>query len=113
MAMASVISVTLAAIWLATRWLVPHADLKLHWPKGGFRWSSFRDILKVGLIACLVVILTNGTVLVVTGLIGRAGEAAIAGYGIGSRLEYMLVAISVGIGATRTTVVATRIGARQ
>ena len=29
--------------------------------------GSFRDILKVGLVACLVVILTNGTVLVVDG----------------------------------------------
>src|SRR5260370_38558606 len=107
MAMASVISVTLAAIWLATRWLVPHADLKLHWPKGGFRWASFRDILKVGLIACLVVILTNGTVLVVTGLIGRAGDAAIAGYGIASRLEYILWPISFGMGATLATLVGT------
>ena len=64
--------------------------------------ALFRDILRVGLIACLVVILTNGTVLMVTGLIGRAGDAAIAGYGIGSRLEYMLVPISFGIGATLT-----------
>ena len=58
-------------------------------------------------------ILTNGTVLLVTGLIGRAGDAAIAGYGIGSRLEYMLVPISFGIGATLTALVGTNIGARQ
>jgi Na+-driven multidrug efflux pump len=69
--------------------------------------------LKVGLVACLVVILTNGTVLLVTGLIGRSGDAAIAGYGIGSRLEYMLVPISFGIGATLTALVGTNIGARQ
>ena len=31
-------------------------------------------------------ILTNATVLLVTGLVGREGDAAIAGYGIGSRL---------------------------
>jgi Na+-driven multidrug efflux pump len=74
---------------------------------------SFNNILKVGLIACLVVILTNGTVLLVTGLIGRAGDGAIAGYGIGSRLEYMLVPISFGIGATLTALVGTNIGARQ
>src|SRR5580693_5862910 len=112
-AIASVISFTLAAVWMASRLLGPQAVLKLHWPKGGFRWASFRDILKVGLIACLVVILTNSTVLVVTGLIGRAGDAAIAGYGIGSRLEYMLVPISFGVGATLTTLVGTNIGARQ
>jgi Na+-driven multidrug efflux pump len=64
-------------------------------------------------VACLVVILTNGTVLLVTALIGRGGNAAIAGYGIGSRLEYMLVPISFGIGATLTALVGTNIGARQ
>src|SRR5712671_4262844 len=112
-ALASVISFTFAALWMASRLLGPRALLRLRWPTGGFRWSAFRDILKVGLIACLVVILTNGTVLVVTGLIGRAGDAAIAGYGIGSRLEYMLVPISFGIGATLTTLVGTNIGARQ
>jgi putative MATE family efflux protein len=112
-AAASVISFTLAALWMASRLVGRNAAPKLHWPKSGFRWRSFNDILKVGLIACLVVILTNGTVLLVTALIGRAGDAAIAGYGIGSRLEYMLVPISFGIGATLTTLVGTNIGARQ
>ena len=112
-AAAAVISFSLAAVWMLARLIGPRAPLRLHWPRGGFRWAAFRDILKVGLIACLVVILTNGTVLVVTGLIGREGDAAIAGYGIGSRLEYMLIPISFGIGATLTALVGTNIGARQ
>ncbi|HYD04219.1 MAG TPA: MATE family efflux transporter [Reyranella sp.] len=112
-AASAVICFALAALWMASRLVGPHAALRLHWPKHGFRWAAFRDILKVGLIACLVVILTNGTVLLVTGLVGRAGDAAIAGYGIGSRLEYMLVPISFGIGATLTALVGTNIGARQ
>jgi putative MATE family efflux protein len=112
-ATAAVICFTLSAIWMLTRLIGPKATVRLSWPGGGFRWKSFRDILKVGLVACLVVILTNGTVLLVTGLIGRAGDSAIAGYGIGSRLEYMLVPISFGIGATLTALVGTNIGARQ
>ncbi len=112
-AAAAVISFTLAALWMLSRLVGPNAALRLRWPKEGFRWQSFNDILKVGLIACLVVILTNGTVLLVTGLIGRAGDAAIAGYGIGSRLEYMLVPISFGIGAALTALVGTNIGAKQ
>src|SRR5918995_1337526 len=112
-ALAAVISFALAAVWMLSKLLGPKAALRLHWPQGGFRWAAFRDILKVGLIACLVVILTNGTVLVVTGLIGREGDGAIAGYGIGSRLEYMLIPISFGIGATLTALVGTNIGARQ
>jgi putative MATE family efflux protein len=112
-ALAAVISFALAAAWMLSKLLGPKAALRLHWPRGGFNWAAFRDILKVGLIACLVVILTNGTVLVVTGLIGREGDSAIAGYGIGSRLEYMLIPISFGIGATLTALVGTNIGARQ
>jgi len=112
-ALAAVIAFALAAIWMASRLVGPNAAVRLRWPEGGFRWASFRDILKVGLIACVVVILTNGTVLLVTGLVGREGDAAIAGYGIGSRLEYMLVPISFGIGATLTALVGTNIGARQ
>jgi Na+-driven multidrug efflux pump len=112
-ATAAVVSFTLSGLWMLSRLVGPKAALRLGLPAGGFRWRSFKDILKVGLVACLVVILTNGTVLLVTGLIGRDGNAAIAGYGIGSRLEYMLVPISFGIGATLTALVGTNIGARQ
>ena len=112
-ATAAVIAFAFAAVWMLSRLTGAKAALRLRWPVDGFRWRAFRDILKVGAIACLVVLLTNGTVLVVTGLIGRQGDAAIAGYGIGSRLEYMLIPISFGIGATLTALVGTNIGARQ
>jgi len=75
--------------------------------------GGLRDILKVGLIACLVVILTNGTVLVVTGLIGPRRRQRHRGTAIGSRLEIHADPISFGIGATLTTLVGTNIGARQ
>ncbi len=112
-AVAAVIVFALAAVWMLWRLTGNRSAITLRWPVDGFRWRAFSDILKVGAIACLVVILTNGTVLVVTGLIGREGDAAIAGYGIGSRLEYMLIPISFGIGATLTALVGTNIGARQ
>src|SRR5215813_3896323 len=112
-AIASVLSFTLAALWMSSRLLGSGVQVRLRWPVGGFRWESFRDILKVGVIACVVVLLTNATVLTVTGLIGREGDSAIAGYGVGSRLEYMLVPISFGIGAALTALVGTNIGARQ
>lgn len=112
-AASAVISFGLSGLWMLSRLVGRNATLRLHWPKDGFHWAPFRDILKVGLIACLVVILTNGTVLMVTGLVGRAGDAAIAGYGIGSRLEYMMVPISFGIGAALTVMVGTSIGSGQ
>ena len=55
----------------------------------------------------------NAAVLVVTGLIGRAGDAAIAGYGIGSRLEYLLSPLTFGVGAALIAMVGTNKGARQ
>src|SRR5476649_1458856 len=61
-AVAAVICFTLSALWMLSRLIGPKAALRLNWPVGGFHWRSFRDILKVGLVACLVVILTNGTV---------------------------------------------------
>jgi putative MATE family efflux protein len=112
-AASAVICFALAALWMASRLMSPRAAFRLHWPATGLWRAVFKDILRVGLIACIVVILTNATVLLVTGLVGRAGDAAIAGYGIGSRLEYMLVPISFGIGAALTALVGTNIGAGQ
>jgi putative MATE family efflux protein len=112
-AAAAVTSFTIATVWMLIPLLNGSAAVRLQWPALGFRWPPFRDILKVGLVACLVVILTNATVLAVTGLIGRAGDSAIAGYGIGSRLEYMLIPIAFGVGGALTALVGTNIGARQ
>ena len=85
--------------------------LRLH----GFtpRWDLFRDILKVGAVACGNALLTIATVLLVTRLVAREGTAALAGYGLGSRLELMLVPISFGVGAALTVGVGTNVGAGQ
>src|SRR3954467_15441655 len=37
-AAAAVTSFTLAALWMASRLVGPRANLRLHWPKDGFRW---------------------------------------------------------------------------
>ena len=108
---AAVISFTAAAVWMAWPLLSGTASVRLRWPTHGLRWAPFRDILKVGGVACIVVVLVNAAVMVVTGLIGRAGDGALAGYGIGGRLEYMLSPISFGVGATLTALVGTNIGA--
>src|SRR5438093_1384316 len=61
-----------------------------------FRWSLFRDILRVGAVAALITVQTNLTIAIATGFVGRFGPAAIAGYGIGSRLESLLVPLVFG-----------------
>jgi putative MATE family efflux protein len=75
------------------------------------RWPLFRDILRVGAVAALVTVQNNLTVLATTGLIGVFGPAAIAGYGVGTRLEYLLVPLVFGLGAPLVALVGTNIGA--
>ena len=77
----------------------------------GFRWLLFRDILRVGAVAALVSVATNLTIAIGTGLVGHFGPAAIAGYGTGSRLEYLLVPLAFGFGAPLVAIVGTSIGA--
>jgi putative MATE family efflux protein len=75
------------------------------------RWPLFRDILRIGLLASLSSIMTNVTIALTTGLIGAFGPAAIAGYGVGTRLEYLLIPLAFGFGAPLVAIVGTNIGA--
>ena len=73
----------------------------------------FWDILRVGLIASFSAFTANLTAMMVTGLVGRFGVAALAGYGIGVRLEFMLVPLAFGIGSGLTTLVGVASGAHD
>ncbi len=78
------------------------------------RWPLFRDILVVGAVASISSVQTNLTVAVTTALVGAAaGPDAVAGYGTGARLEYLLVALVFGLGAPLVAMVGTNIGAGQ
>jgi putative MATE family efflux protein len=77
------------------------------------RWALFWDILHVGGIAALITLGTNLTIAVSTDLVGGFGPAAIAGYGTGARLEYLLVPLVFGLGAPLVAMVGTNIGAGQ
>lgn len=76
-----------------------------------FRWPLFYEILRVGAVAAAITTTTNLTVAIVTGLMGRLGPAAIAGYGTGSRLEYLLVPLVFGLGGPLVAIVGTNVGA--
>jgi putative MATE family efflux protein len=71
----------------------------------------FAAILRVGAVAALITVQTNATVAITTSLVGRFGPAAIAGYGVGSRLEYLLVPLVFGLGGPLVAMVGTNIGA--
>jgi putative MATE family efflux protein len=76
-------------------------------------WPPIRDILRVGAFSSIVSITTNVTIAVATGLAGIVGPAAVAGYGTGARLEYLLVPLVFGMGAPVAAMVGTSIGANK
>jgi len=78
-----------------------------------FRWPLFGDILRVGAIAALITVQTNLTIVITTALVGRFGPAAIAGYGTGARLEYLLIPLVFGLGGPLVAMVGTNLGAGQ
>ncbi|MGH7043711.1 MAG: MATE family efflux transporter [Acetobacteraceae bacterium] len=78
------------------------------------RWALFRAILQVGAVAAISSVQTNLTVAMTTALVGlTAGTDAVAGYGTGARLEYLLIPLVFGLGAPLVAMVGTNIGAGQ
>jgi putative MATE family efflux protein len=76
--------------------------------------ALFADILRVGGVGTLSTLQTTLTVALTTGIVGAAaGPNAVAGYGTGSRLEYLLIPLVFGLGAPMVAMVGTNIGAGQ
>lgn len=78
------------------------------------RWDLSADILRVGAIAAVISLQTSLTVLLTTALVGgMAGGDAVAGFGTGVRLEYLMVPLAFGFGGPLVALVGTNIGAGQ
>lgn len=75
------------------------------------RWRLFREILRVGAPSLVNNVQTNLTVVLLTGLVGPFGTTALAGYGMGARLEYLQIPLVFGFGSALVTMVGTNIGA--
>jgi len=73
----------------------------------------FREILRVGAISSISALQTVVTAVILTGFVARFGSAALAGYGVGVRLELLQVPIVFAIGQALVVMVGTNIGAGQ
>jgi Na+-driven multidrug efflux pump len=71
----------------------------------------FREILRVGAISMLSATQTVLTAVVLTGFVGRHGAAALAGYGVGLRLELLQIPLVFAIGQALVVLVGTHVGA--
>jgi putative MATE family efflux protein len=78
------------------------------------RWDLSADILRVGGIGAVNTLSTTLTMAMLTALVGTAaGPDAVAGFGTGARLEYLLIPLVFGLGAPLVALVGTNIGAGQ
>jgi putative MATE family efflux protein len=93
------------------------------WGRFGVLKPSFRlpklslgpalAVLRVGGMSAVVSASTNLTLAIVTAYVGMGGVEALAGYGAGSRLEFLLVPLAYGIGGPVGIVVSANLGAGQ
>jgi putative MATE family efflux protein len=102
---------TLGAIFLIWYLLSGRSRLKLNFSGFTFQRDMFLDILKVGAISCLSPLQTVLTILIFTKILAGFGAATLAGYGIGSRLEFLLVPISFAFGVASVPMVGMAMGA--
>lgn len=76
-----------------------------------FQRALFADILRVGAVACISPLQTVLTILILTRLVAQFGTDALAGYGIGTRLEFLLVPVAFAIGVASVPLVGMAVGA--
>lgn len=75
--------------------------------------ALYVDILKVGALACVSSLQTVLTILIFTGLVARFGTVALAGYGIGARLEFLLIPLAFSVGVASVPMVGMAFGAKD
>ncbi|MCD6040896.1 MAG: efflux family protein [Burkholderiales bacterium] len=103
----SIAAVMMAAIvWRSSVLRPQRADWRLE-------WRRFREILRVGAISMLSAAQTVLTAVVLTGFVGRHGAPALAGYGVGLRLELLQIPLVFAVGQALVVLVGTNIGAAR
>lgn len=108
------IAAMVVAIALLTWFLQRGQDkLVLRWRSTRLSWAMFKDILRVGAFACISPVQTSLAALIFTGMVARLGPQALAGYGIGQRLEFLLIPVAFGVGVAAIPMVGMAMGAGQ
>ncbi len=94
-------------------WFLISGNSRVQMTLKGFRFRKemFFDILKVGAISVFSPLQSVVTVTILTSMLARFGTEVLAGYGIGTRLEFMLTSIAFAIGVSATPMVGMAIGA--
>jgi MATE family, multidrug efflux pump len=102
---------TLGAVFLAWYLLSGRSRLTLRVRSFTFQRDMFVDILKVGAIACLSPLQSVLTILIFTKILAGFGTETLAGYGMGSRLEFLLIPITFAFGVASVPMIGMAMGA--
>jgi putative MATE family efflux protein len=102
---------TLAALVMAG--IVWRSSLRPQQDDWQLEWRLFHEILRVGAISVLNAMQTVLTAVIITGFVGRYGAAALAGYGVGLRLELLQIPLVFAVGQALVVLVGTHIGAAR
>ena len=105
------IAFTLGTIFLAWYLISGRSRLTLNFSSFAFQRDMFVDILKVGAVSCLSPLQTVLTILIFTKILASFGTETLAGYGMGSRLEFLLIPIAFAFGVASVPMVGMAIGA--
>jgi putative MATE family efflux protein len=102
---------TLGAIFLIWYLASGRSRLTLNFAAFRFQRDMFFDILKVGAISCLSPLQSVLTILIFTKILAGFGTETLAGYGMGSRLEFLLIPIAFAFGVASVPMVGMAMGA--
>jgi MATE family, multidrug efflux pump len=102
---------TLGALFLAWYLVSGRSRLKLNFGSFTFQRNMFVDILKVGAMSCLSPLQTVLAIVIFTKILAGFGTVVLAGYGMGSRLEFLLVPIAFAFGTASIPMVGMAMGA--
>jgi putative MATE family efflux protein len=72
-----------------------------------------REILRVGIPAALATFSNYVGLLILTGVVGRFGNAHLAAYGLGTRMDFLLLSLTYGFAVAVLTLVGMAVGARR
>ena len=112
-ALGNIVAMVIAVALLAWFLLRGQDKVVLRWRGARLAWPMFKDILRVGAFACISPVQTSLAALLFTGMVARLGPQALAGYGIGQRLEFLLIPIAFGVGVAAVPMVGMAMGAGQ
>lgn len=91
--------------------LAGRTELKVRHQRIRFSAHLFADILNVGLLSSFNALQVIAAAVILTGMVGTFGTAALAGYGLGVRLELLQIPVVFAIGSALVVMVGTCIGA--